>query len=68
MNAEIISLVSKNEELYEEINHYINQFINSKCNKDRLNYNYYATIKEFIETNDVRYNYEFFCEYLNYNS
>ena len=53
-----------NEELYEELNTYINRFINNKCNEDQLNYDCYATIKEFVENNDIEYNYDFFSEYL----
>ena len=53
-----------NEELYEELNTYINRFINKKCNEDQLNYDCYATIKEFLENNDIPYNYDFFSEYL----
>lgn len=53
-----------NEELYEELDNYINRFINKKCNEDQLNYDCYATIKEFVEKNDIQYNYDFFSEYL----
>lgn len=54
-----------NEELYEELNTYINRFINKKCNEDQLNYDCYATIKEFLENNDIEYNHDIFSEYLN---
>ena len=53
-----------NEELYEELNRYMNNFINSICNEAQLNYDCYATIKEFVENNDIEYNYDFFSEYL----
>ena len=53
-----------NEELYEELNTYINRFINKKCNEDQLNYDCYATIKEFLENNDIEYNHDIFSEYL----
>ena len=53
-----------NEELYEELETYINRFINKKCNENQLNYDCYATIKEFIVNNDIKYEYDFFSEYL----
>ena len=53
-----------NEELYEELETYINRFINKKCNENQLNYFCYATIKEFIVNNDIKYEYDFFSEYL----
>ena len=36
------------EELHEELNGYINRFINNKCNEAQLNYDCYHTIKEFV--------------------
>ena len=56
--------MKKNEELYEELDNYINRFINKKCNEDQLNYDCYATIKEFVENNNIQNNYDFFSEYL----
>lgn len=53
-----------NEELYEELDNYINRFINNKCNEAQLNYDCYATIKEFVQKYDIQYNYDFFSEYL----
>jgi len=53
-----------NKELYEELETYINRFINKKCNENQLNYDCYATIKEFIVNNDIKYEYDFFSEYL----
>ena len=52
------------EELHEELNRYINRFMNKKCNEAQLNYDCYATIKEFVENNNIQNNYDFFSEYL----
>ena len=60
----IITDGENHEELYEELNRYMNNFINSKCNEAQLNYDCYASIKEFLENNDIEYNYDFFSEYL----
>ncbi len=35
----------------------------NKCNEAQL-YDCYATIKEFLENNDIEYNYDFFSEFL----
>lgn len=59
-----ILIHENNEELYEELDNYINRFVNKKCNEDQLNYDCYTTIKEFVENNDIQYNYDFFSEYL----
>ena len=59
-----ILIHENNEELYEELDNYINRFVNKKCNEDQLNYDCYTTIKEFVGNNDIQYNYDFFSEYL----
>ena len=41
--------------------------MNKKCNEALLNYNCYAIIKEFVETNNIKCNYDIFSEYLNIN-
>ena len=56
--------MKNNEESYEELDNYINRFINKKCNEDQLNYDCDTTINESVENNDIEYNYDFFSEYL----
>ena len=52
------------EELHEELNRYFNRFVNNKCNEAQLNYDCCHTIKEFVEKNNIKYNYDIFSEYI----
>ena len=41
--------------------------MNKKCNEALLDYNWNATIKEFVENNSIKCNYDIFSEYININ-
>ncbi len=53
----------KFNELYIEIDRYINMFVNSKSTQKQLDKNVHLSIKEFMDENNIKYKTDYFKEY-----
>ena len=58
-----IMLHPKINELYIEIDRYINMFVNSKSTQKQLDKNVHLSIKEFMDENNIKYKNDYFKEY-----